>query len=315
VTKKLPRIIKDIQKHVPREIDYSKHSLISYSQFSMYKTCPHKWALVYKDRNKVFSDSIHTVFGTSFHETLQHYLEITYTISGAEADRINLEEHFQSRFIENYKKSYESNKKQHFSDSAEMREFFDDGVAILRFIKKNRTAYFSSRGWYLAGIETPVIINPHPDYKTVLYKGLLDLVLYNENTEEFYIFDIKTSTSGWNDYAKKDEIKQFQLVLYKQFFAKQFNVDEEKINIKYFIVKRKINENSEFVPKRVQEFVPASGKVKSNKALKEIQTFIEDCFELDGKIKQKEYSKNPGKHCQYCPFNETPLCEKSNILR
>lgn len=310
MARKLPRIVKDIQKHVPREIDYSKHSMISYSQFSMYKTCPHKWGLTYKDRNKVFSDSIHTVFGTSFHETLQHYLEVAYNTSGAEADRINLEEHFQSRFIENYKKSYESNNKQHFSDSVEMREFFEDGLTILNYVKKNRSTYFSSRGWYLVGIEIPIIVNPHSDYKNVLYKGLLDLVLYNEKIGEFYIFDIKTSTSGWNDYAKKDEIKQFQLVLYKQFFAKQFNLDIDKVNIKYFIVKRKINENLEYVPKRVQEFIPVSGKNKTNKALKEIQLFIEDCFEKDGKITQKEHPKNPGKHCQYCPFNETPLCQK-----
>lgn len=315
MAKKIPRIIKDIKNYVPREIDYARDNMVSYSQFSMYKTCNYKWALTYKEKHKMFSDSIHTVFGTSFHETLQHYLEVAYDVSGVEADKINLEEHFQSRFIANYKKSYESNKQQHFSDPAEMREFFEDGVAILNFIKKNRRGYFSSRGWHLAGIEIPVVVNPHPSFKNVVYKGFLDLVLYNENTEEFFIFDIKTSTSGWNDYAKKDELKQFQLILYKQFFAKQFNIDPEKVNIKYFIVKRKINENLEYVPKRIQEFVPASGKNKMSKALKEIQSFIEECFHVNGGIQERTYAKNPGRHCGFCPFNNTSLCDKTNILR
>jgi hypothetical protein len=313
VPKKIPSIIKGIKKHIPKEIDYTKHSMISYSQFSMYKNCPHRWALTYKDKNRLFSDSIHTIFGTSFHETLQHYLEITYNTSGTEADKIDLGEHLQSRLTENYKKSYETNNKQHFSSSEEMNEFFEDGVAILDFIKKNRRGYFASRGWYLAGIEIPIIVTPHPTYENVLYKGLLDLVLYNELIGEFYIFDIKTSTSGWNDYHKKDELKQFQLILYKQFFATEFNIDVEKINIKYFIVRRKINTTAPFPPKRVQEFIPTSGKNKMNKALTEIQSFIEDCFDVSGKIIDKVYLKTPSKLCNYCPFNETSLCDKLNL--
>ena len=310
MAKKIPKIIKEIKKFTPMEINYATDKMISYSQFSMYKTCAHKWALTYKDKNKLFSDSIHTVFGTSFHETLQHYLTVAYDVAGTVADKINLEEHFQSRFMENYKKSYEANNKQHFSSASEMREFFEDGLAILEFIKKNRRGYFASRGWHLAGIEIPVVVLPHPEYKKVIYKGLLDLVLYDEKYDSFYIFDIKTSTSGWNDYAKKDELKQFQLILYKQFFAQQFNIDVEKINIQYFIVRRKINENAIFPPKRIQEFTPASGKGKMNKALNEGQLFIEDCFEKEGGIQQKEYPKNPGRHCSFCPFNETSLCDK-----
>lgn len=315
MAKKLPRIIKDIQKYVPREINYAKDSMISYSQFSMYKTCPHKWGLTYKDKNKAFSDSIHTVFGTAFHETFQHYLTTAYEVSGTVADKINLEEHFQSKFIEAYQKSYKSNNNQHFSSAEEMREFFDDGLAILDFVKKNRSKYFKSRGWHLVGIEMPIVITPHPQYKNVLYKGLLDLVLYDEKYNMFYIFDIKTSTKGWDDKTKKDELKQFQLILYKQFFAKQFNVPEEQINIEFFIVKRKVHNNPDFPIKRIQQFVPPSGKIKMNKSLKEIQSFIEDCFSTDGKIQQKEHPKNPGRHCMYCPFNETSLCDKSSILR
>lgn len=315
MAKKLPKIVKDIKKYVPREINYAKDSMISYSQFSMYKTCPHRWSLVYKDKNKVFSDSIHTVFGTAFHETFQHYLTKAYEVAGTVADKINLEEHFQLRFIEAYQKSYKANNNQHFSSAEEMREFFDDGVAILNFVKKNRSKYFSSRGWHLVGIEIPIILTPHPQYKNVLYKGLLDLVLYNEKYNMFYIFDIKTSTKGWNDQTKKDELKQFQLIFYKQFFAKQFNILEEQINIEFFIVKRKVYEHPDFPIKRVQQFSPPSGKIKSNKAIKEMHSFIEDCFGLDGKPLQKEHPTNPGKHCLYCPFNETSLCTKSSILK
>lgn len=308
---KVPKIVREIKNAKTREIDYSKDSLISYSQFSMHKTCPHKWALIYKDKNQVFTDSIHTIFGTSFHETIQHYIQTSFEVSGVKADELDLTQHFQSRISENYKKTYESNNKKHFSSPEELEEFFNDGLKIIDYIKKNRRGYFPSRSWHLVGIELPVVLNPNPKYPSVIYKGLLDLVLYNEKHDEFYIFDFKTSTSGWNDYAKKDELKQYQLILYKHFFSELYNVPPEKINIKYFIVRRKINENADFVPKRVQEFAPPSGKIKTSKALNELNSFIEDCFDIGGKIKQKAYTKNVGNHCKYCPFNNTSLCDKS----
>ena len=48
--------------------------------------------LQYKDKIKRFSSSIHTVFGTAIHEVIQHYLDVMYETSGAEADRIDLED-------------------------------------------------------------------------------------------------------------------------------------------------------------------------------------------------------------------------------
>jgi hypothetical protein len=46
---------------------------VSYSQFSMWSSCPLKWKLCYIDKYKLGGPSIHTCFGTSFHETIQWY--------------------------------------------------------------------------------------------------------------------------------------------------------------------------------------------------------------------------------------------------
>ena len=70
--------------------------------------------------------------------------------------------------------------------------------------------------------------------------GYLDVVTYHEATETFKIIDIKTSTKGWSDYAKKDEDKQYQLLLYKQFFSEQYGIPLDKIEIEFFILKRKV---------------------------------------------------------------------------
>ena len=131
----------------------------------------------------------------------------------------------------------------------------------------------------------------------LLYTGFLDVVLYNENSDEFTIIDIKTSTRGWTPRMKKDEDKQFQLILYKQYFSDLYNIPLEKINIKYFIVKRKLWEKSDYPQTRIQEFRPASGKIKLNKAKRAILSFINEAFNSDGKIKEQKYPCRCGQ-CQ-----------------
>jgi hypothetical protein len=310
--KKIPAIVKQIQKQPINEVNYATQKSISYSQLSMYTNCPHKWSLQYKDGHYTSEASIHMTFGTALHETLQHYITTIYEISGAEADRIDLDAYFEERFREIYLKDYKSNKKVHFSDPVQMKEFFEDGLEIIKVVKKNRGSHFGKRGWYLVGCEVPIVLTPLPQFSNVLYKGYLDVVLYHEPTNSFKILDIKTSTKGWSDYEKKDETKQFQLILYKYFFAKQFGVEIDKIDIEFFIVKRKIWAESPFPLSRIQEFKPASGKVKMNKAVNAVTSFIEGVFNTNGSYKDITHEPNPSLNsCKYCPFKDNKeLCNK-----
>ena len=311
MSKKIPKIVREIQNNPPQEVNYTFQKNISYSQMSMFRSCPYRWKLQYKDKLKPFTSSIHTVFGTAMHETLQEYLNVMYSQSAATADKIDMGDSFQTSFINEYQKQYKSNKNAHFSSAEEMREFFEDGIGILNWFKKKRSKYFSKRGYHLVGCEIPIVIAPNKMYNNVLYMGYLDVVLYNENTNQFKIIDIKTSTRGWKDQDKKNEDKQFQLLLYKQFFAEQYNVPLEDIEIEFFIVKRKVMEwddeniKSPHQAYRVQTFTPPSGKIKINRANQAVQSFIKECFSSNGDIKDTDYRKSPSKwNCSFCPFKE-----------
>ena len=107
----------------------------------------------------------------------------------------------------------------------------------------------------------------------------MDLVILDEFHNTITIYDIKTSTRGWNKWMKKDENKTQQLLLYKQFYAKQYNHPIDKIEVEYFIVKRKLWEEAMFPQKRVQKFSPASGTVSMNKVDKRLDTFLDVAFE------------------------------------
>jgi len=306
--KKLSEIELKIKNYQKPEINHAFQRSVSYSQFSMWASCPHKWYLTYVENKQPYQASIHTVFGTAFHETIQDYIIVMYNESGAAADRMDLIALFQSKFSEVYAKEYKA-AGAHFTNAEEMGEFFEDAVAILNFIKKNRNKLFTIRKMRLLGIEIPLLLNVA---NNVYLKGFIDFVLYDEELDKIYIYDIKTSTRGWGDREKKDDSKLAQILLYKEYFSKQFGTDVEKIEVEYFIVKRKIWEQSEYPTPRTQSFKPSSGKNKRKQAVENFQSFIKDCFDEGGKPQLKSYLKNVGESsCKWCPYKDSPeLCDK-----
>ena len=73
------------------------------------------------------------------------------------------------------------------------------------------------------------------------------------------------------------------MVMYKKYFAEQYGVPVDNIDVRYFIVKRKVPENPKYavMKSRIQKFEPSSGKTTQNKMVKNMKSFIEDVF-IDG---------------------------------
>jgi hypothetical protein len=243
-----------------------------------------------------------------------------FTNSIKAANQINLAECLQEQMIQNYMISVSDLGGKHFSTPSELQEFYKDGVEILDWLRKKRAGYFSPTTHELVGIEMPLYTPASVSNAKVIMNGFLDIVLREKETGKIIIIDIKTSTKGWNQYAKADKTKASQLVLYKEYFAKQYGYDPEAIDIKYFIVKRKLIEGFMYPQKRVQEFVPASGKPTRNKLIREIERFIESGFHSDGSYKEDGVFPAIGekglRNCRYCEFaDKEDLCPKINRLK
>lgn len=284
---------------------------ISYSQFAMYEKCPKSWYLTYIQGHRQFSQNINTLFGSAFHETLQTYLTVMYNESAKKADELDVEKMLLEKMQTMYKAAVEE-MGEHFSNKFELIEYYEDGLAILNYIKRHRSKYFSAKNEELIGIEIP-IYHPIGEDTSVFMLGYLDVVIRDKRTDRIKIIDIKTSNQGWNKYQKADKIKASQLVLYKEYYAKQYGWDPEKIDILYMIVKRKLIEGAMFPQKRVQEFIPASGKPTRNKLNESIKNFVKSSFNNDGSYnEQREYLAIAGKgkkNCKYCDFaNNENLC-------
>ena len=280
-------------------------SRISYSQLSMFSECPLRWKLNYIDKLRVSEPSIHLLFGTAMHEVIQNWLEVMYNDSVKNANKLNLEQRLHDKMMELFQHDKEIYGKNPCT-LEEMKEFFQDGVNILDFLKKRRTDYFNKRGYKLIGCEVPINVELKKNVKIV---GYLDLVILDEITNTLKIYDIKTSTQGWNKWMKKDENKTQQLLLYKQFYSKQYNHPIDKIEVEYFIVKRKLWENAMFPQKRVQKFSPASGTVSMNKVAKRLDTFLDLAFDNEGNRISENIIPTPSKKaCKWCEFKNTQYC-------
>tara|TARA_R110002050_G_scaffold297776_1_gene459758 strand:+ start:110 stop:967 length:858 start_codon:yes stop_codon:yes gene_type:complete len=278
---------------------------ISYSQLSMFSECPQRWKLNYIDKLRVSEPSIHLLFGTAMHEVIQTYLEVMYNDSIKNANKLNLEQRLHDKMYERFKIDKENYGKNPCTIE-EMKEFFNDGVEILDFVKKRRADYFSKRGYKLIGCEVPIDVDLRKNVKMV---GYLDIVMLDEYHNTLKIYDIKTSTMGWNKWMKKDENKTQQLLLYKQFYSKQYNHPIDKIEVEYFIVKRKLWENAQFPQKRVQKFSPASGTVSMNKVAKRLNTFLDLAFDDEGNKLSENIIPTPSKKaCRWCEFKKTEHC-------
>ena len=234
------------------------------------------------------------------HETIQSWLEVLFYKKVKDANDMDLHSLLYDNMIKAYKSGKAQNDHEHFSTQDELTQFWIEGKHILDFLVKKRAAYFSTKTMQLAGIETLLYQELRPG---VVFKGLVDLVFYHPNTDRWTIMDIKTSTSGWRDNQKKNPNLTAQVVLYKEFFAKQFNVDKDKIDVQFFIVKRRVPKDAEFaaMQKRVQEFSPTSGPRKTKQVIDQMNKFISDVVSDNGEFIDKEYKcNNPFGKCEHC---------------
>lgn len=274
---------------------------VSYSQYKMYETCQRQYKYHYVDKLGTYKDSIHTIFGTAIHETLQHFIQVAFDKSLKAANEIDLKRYFKDSMMRLYKTA--SDTQGHFSDKIEFTEFIYDGYAIVSWFKRKRAAFFSKRKTQLLGIELPLAIEVGLGVK---YSGYIDLIL--KENDVITIYDIKTSKAGWKSYTKNDKKTTNQLLLYKKFYSDIHDIPFDKIKVQYLICKRKVDDEAEWPIPRISSYVPANGKPSVNNAYQSFMGFVNRVFDNGIRRKDIEYTPTPSKfNCMFCEFNS--MCD------
>ena len=279
MAKKLKGLVKKVWESKIKQRP-SKFRHISYSSISTFNKCPKLWEMQYLRGEIPFKQNIYTCFGTAMHETVQTWLEVMYHDKVKNAKELDKHKLLYENMIKAYKQGKAQNGHEHFSTQDELTKFWIEGKHILDFLEKKRGGYFSTKNMQLAGIETLLYQEIRPG---VMFKGLVDLVFYHPNTDRWTIMDIKTSTAGWRDAQKKNPNLTAQVILYREFFSKQFGIDKEKIDVEFFILKRRVPAEAEFasMQKRVQQFSPSSGPRKTKEIINSMNKMISDVLDED----------------------------------
>ena len=283
---------------------------VSFSQYSMWSSCPHQYKLNYIDKLGESSSNIHTIFGTAMHETIQHYLSVMYGVSKKQADEINKDK----LLLENMRNAYKSEADKMSEGTPctqiQLEEFYGDGRRILAWLDKHIHKFYSKSGFELVGIEIPLNATIK---EGVHFIGFIDIVIRDLASNEIIIIDLKTSTMGWNQYQKADKMKNSQILLYKKYYSELFSIPLQKIKVEYQILRRKLPEDSAFPVPHVSKHIPAHGSPSVKKVYDEFMEFINTVFDDGGGFKDIEFPKVPGaakKNCKFCEFGNRGICDK-----
>ena len=124
-------------------------------------------------------------------------------------------------------------------------------------------------------------------------KGFIDLVVRTPDGK-YHILDWKTTSWGWNARRKSDKILNYQLTLYKVFWAKKHNIPLENIETHFGLLKRTAKKNN------TEIFRVTSGQKKVRNAMAFLDKAVLN-------IKRKFTIKNR-LSCRYCAFYKTQHC-------
>jgi hypothetical protein len=313
----MSEIIKEINE-VPLVPVTPKKKKVSFSQYAMWMKCPRSWKLNYLDGLRKTDLNLSIFFGTAMHHALQVYLETLYKSGSNEASVLDVHKLFEDKLKEELAKEKEKEDKKIEENLTseikkdlskfkytedELKEFIIDAEDILDFLlsPKNRYKYFPDNKYEFIGVEVPLDMEI---MHNVNFIAFIDLILKDKKTGKYKIYDFKTSATGWNNYMKEDESKYSQILLYKAFYSRKFNVPLNDIEVEFFILKRKLWENVAFPQSRIQTFEPANGQKAIAESLDGFINFVQECFTPEGDFNvNAQYPKIPGKarkHCKYC---------------
>ena len=125
------------------------------------------------------------------------------------------------------------------------------------------------------------------------FKGFIDLVVKTPDGK-YHILDWKTTSWGWNARRKADKIVNYQLTLYKVFWAKKHGIPLDMVETHFGLLKRTAKKDN------TEIFRVTSGPTKVRNAL----TFLEKAVI---NIKRKLVIKNR-LSCRGCTFYKTQHC-------
>ena len=254
---------------------------ISFSELKNWKECPYRHKLIYIDKLPHFAGNEFTAFGTAIHEACEK------SIPSDEVEAYTI-----------FEKSFKKEVKNLESDGIKINtdlvsEMKSQAKPICDQLSTSVKEYFGD--FQIVSVEEQLLedMNDIESYGKK-FKGFIDMVIKTSDNK-YHIIDWKTCSWGWSRDKKSDPMTTYQLIYYKNYFAKKHNIDPKDIETYFVLLKRTAKKNN------VEVCRTTSGVKKTQNSLKVLQNAVIN-------IENKNYIKNR-LNCKYCKFHNTEHCK------
>lgn len=273
--------------------------IISYSEYSAYLQCPHKWFMQYQLKMRS-PGSEELIFGSALHDTIESVLTNSFVKKLCLRNPKHIHGVFQNKLKDEVTKINDMDLLKKISDNNILGIFYFQGTKILtelNIFKRFNDYEIIDVEYDLDGFD--VI---ETDEFRIKLKGFIDMVLKHKETGRYLILDWKTSFKKW-DINKKEENKDFynQLILYKCYYAKAKNIPLKNIDIGFFNLPRFEPKEMDLYTKEINLFQTMDFEKRFSEKCKEIVSF--NVFNLK---KAKFITKE--NYCNRCHLNNEENC-------
>lgn len=250
---------------------------ISFSELRNWSFCPFYHKLTYLDKLKGFAGNEYTAFGTAIHTICENKLLKKGTGSYEE---------FKFEFIEEIAKlpqDLDLNEKL-------ILQMGPQAEKIIPQIDPALMAYF--KGGYEVVATEESLMEPIGD-TNYNFKGFIDAVLKTPDGK-IHLIDWKSCSWGWDARKKADPLINYQLTLYKIFYAQKHGVDLKNIETHFALLKRTAKKDN------VEIFRVTSAAKKQGNAIGLLDKALFN-------IQKKNFIKDK-RSCAKCEFHRTAHC-------
>ena len=220
---------------------------ISYSEWKNWHICPHYHKLTYIDKVTQFQGNIFTAFGKALHTVCELTLTSPEKYRGSGTIEALVKEQFLKE-LNDLPKSEQQRAKRDFK----LKEWLVSGIEIIPDLYRCLTEKFGKLGedWEVLAAEEQ-LYEPITEFTEAEknFKGFIDLVVMSKKDKKVHLIDWKTCSWGWKREKKSDTILAYQLVYYKHFWARKYDVDPKDVDCHFVLLKRtaKAGKKAEFV--------------------------------------------------------------------
>jgi len=255
---------------------------ISYSSIITYHNCPRLYYINYILGIRPYESTIYTIYGKLIHKYCQDILLGKIQKEEAIKKFIRTWERFCGLYKNNLGKNYDFN------------ELEVCGTRIIEDIQSSFMKQFGIEKANTAEENLYCELEKYPQKFT----GFIDLTLGNKT--DVVLVDFKIVASAFMYKKFKDKFKDYQLVLYKYFYAQKHNIEKEKIKL-YFCLLERTQKSKNLI-----HFLEVPcGKIKVNNALNLLN---ETLFNIDRKFFIPKRS-SCNMYNRDCLFKNTEYCK------